>query len=187
MQLKVEGFLRGSETKTFDVVNISLKMGRKYFRVKALVTDYMPQQVTIHGLTEASQHLRSKVNLNTPHPQSDYIDGIELLIGMDQYFKIVKGQSRIDGINMIQTANGYIIAGTIPPRFTPRNISQNVAIVARVETCSPPSVTETPSEIERRVEELWTLETLGIVPENDTPEERWVKNDFAKTVTYTVS
>ena len=75
VQLKVEGFLRGSETKTFDVVNISLKMGRKYFRVKALVTDYMPQHVTIHGLTEASNHLRSKINLNTPHPSQTILMG----------------------------------------------------------------------------------------------------------------
>lgn len=47
VELRVEGFLKGSETKRFNLVNLTIKLGRQFYRVKALETGHMPQNLTV--------------------------------------------------------------------------------------------------------------------------------------------
>lgn len=53
---------------------------------------------------------------------------------MDQYFKLVREQKRVDGINLIETAGGCIVAGVlktigikdIPVTPDKRYVSKNI-------------------------------------------------------------
>lgn len=53
----------------------------------------MPQSLMVHVLAQdlLTQHLKNKVNLTEPNMKSEHIIDLGLLIGMAQYFKILKG------------------------------------------------------------------------------------------------
>lgn len=72
--------------------------------------------MTVHGLTKVTKHLKHKVKLNEPDLDSDNITDIDLLVGMDQYFKIVQGQKQVDGINLTETVGRFVIAGPLSHR-----------------------------------------------------------------------
>lgn len=65
--------------------------------------------------------------------------------------------------SIIHTAGGSIIAGTLPDKYIPGEISKNVAIVAMVQTkqLTLSTVADSPGQNEDKFEQLWDLETQG--------------------------
>lgn len=57
MKLQVKGFLGNSTYQDYDVVNITIKLGRIFVRMQALSTDHFPNKVTVHGLTKVTKYL----------------------------------------------------------------------------------------------------------------------------------
>ena len=111
------------------------------------------------------------------------VENIEILVGMDHYFKFVRGQTRHKGVNLLKTAGGLIIAGSIPQKFRTNvdEVSQNITLVARVHI-SP--ITSEEIESLHQAKTMWDLENIGITPETNTPEEEWVLDEFKQTVQY---
>lgn len=112
------------------------------------------------------------VKVNDPDAQSDHIDNLGLLVGIDQFFKLVRGLKRVDRINLIETAGRCVIAGVLLHRYAPKNIQQNIAIIARVSAIEHPPVIDTTSQLDTLTKDLWELETIGIKDIPDTLEER---------------
>lgn len=188
VKLKVEGFLKDGTFKDYDVVNLSIKLGRKYHRLQALLTERLPQNLTVLGIQRVTKHLRNKVHLTDPEIESDHINDLGLLIGMDQYFKVVTGQTRVDNVNLLQTPAGYVIAGNLPSKYKPKGaVNTNVAIVTRINIDHKfrlPSESEELTNLHEEVKNLWELEAIGITDQYDTPDERFVKQHFDNTVQY---
>ena len=91
VNLTVEGFLVDSGNQEYDVVNLTVKLGRSYHRIQALVTDRLPQQLQVLGMTKVTKYLKDKIRLVYPNINSDQFSDLGLLIGMDYFFKRVKG------------------------------------------------------------------------------------------------
>lgn len=75
---------------------------------------------------------------------------------MGQYFKLLRGQKRVAEINLIETAE-VVIAGAFPQRYVPKNIKQNVVIVACVSAIEHPSVSDAETQLENLTKSLWEL------------------------------
>lgn len=59
--------------------------------MKYLETEWLPQILTVHGLTKDTEHLKHKWELANPDINCDEINYFDSLDGMDHYFRIVKG------------------------------------------------------------------------------------------------
>lgn len=101
---------------------------------------------------------------------SDHITDLGLLVGIDQYFRLVQGQKRVDKIYFIETARVCVIARSLPDIYVPKNIHTNVTLVARVNAIEQSSISEANTELESITMELWELESINIKPVPDTPE-----------------
>ena len=181
VNLTVEGFLVDSGNQEYDVVNLTVKLGRSYHRIQALVTDRLPQQLQVLGMTKVTKYLKDKIRLVDPNINSDQFSDLGLLIGMDYFFKIVKGVSKYNNIDLFTTNAGYIIGGKIPAVYAPENVtSQQVILVTNVNVIDY----NQPDELADEISNLWRLETVGIAEHVNTPEERYAQKEFDNTVRY---
>lgn len=151
-------------------------MSRQYFQIQAVYIDFQ-KNLTVHGTSELTQHLSINVKLTDPGTTSDPIEDLRVLVGNDIYFKTVKGQTEIDGLHLVHTAGDFIIAGYVPAKFRPKNVTikQNMAIVTKVNTDSTghQAVSKEPDSLTQEVENFWRLETVGELDNLDTPEDSY--------------
>lgn len=114
------------------MVNFSFAIGRNKYRLQACVKDKLPS-IQVDGLSRVTKYLNtsSKIKLNLPKVEQDLIDDLDLLIGADHYGKLVVGQTRRKGIDLLLTPNGAVVYGKIPNAFCRKKVSQNVAIVSK--------------------------------------------------------
>lgn len=98
-------------------------------------------------------------------------------IGMDSYFKIIKGQSSVDKVNVFHTIEGFTIASNITAKYRPRSVtSQHVAVMTKLNTESiwflmfPGK----PDKLLQVVVNLWRMGIIRVFEHQDTPEKRFV-------------
>ena len=117
------------------------------------------------GLYEAAQKLESKgFNLADHNITSDALTGIEILIGVDNFTRLIVRQKRSLGTSLFVTRGGGVIPFGPLPRWAV-STSQQLSQVrcARIICENKPDL-----EITR----LWELERVGILPESFSPSER---------------
>ncbi len=100
------------------------------------------------------------------------VDVIDLLVGADQYKKLVTGLTEKFDISFLETRAGLVPYDKIPSKF--RQIHSEVSnsvMVSNVCSCLT----------EQDVKNLWELDIIGSTPENRTPEEKFVLENYSKT------
>ena len=156
----------GNETEScmLDLVKVSL--GKHKIPLTLLVYDSAAMGY-FHspGLYEVAQKLESKgFNLADHNITSDALTGIEILIGVDHFTRLIVRQKRSHGTSLFVTREGGVIPfGPLPRWAVSTSKQSNQVRCARI-------LCENKPELE--ITQLWELERVGILPESFSPTER---------------
>ena len=158
----------GNETEScmLDLVKVKIRFGKSKIPLTMLVHDSTAMGY-FHspGLFEVAQKLENKgFNLADQHITSDALTGIEILIGVDNFTRLIVRQKRSLGTSLFVTRGGGVIPfGPLPRWATTTSHQSSHMRCARI-------ICENKPELE--VTQLWELERVGILPESFSPSER---------------
>ena len=151
-----------------DLVKVKVRLGKHKIPLTLLVHDSAAMgYFNSPGLFEVAQKLESKgFNLAGHNITSDALTGIEILIGVDHFTRlIVTRQKRSHGISLFVTRGGGVILFGPLPRWAVSTSQQSISQVRCVRI-----ICENKPELE--ITQLWDLERVGILPEPFSPNER---------------
>ena len=142
-----------------DLVKVKVRLGKHKIPITLLVHDSAAMgYFNSPGLFEVAQKLESKgFNLAGHNITSDALTGIEILIGVDHFTRLIVRQKRSHGTSLFVTRGG----GVIPFGQLQQSISQ----ISRERI-----ICENKPELE--ITQLWDLERVGILPEPFSTNER---------------
>ena len=158
----------GNETESYmlDLVKVKIRLGKSKIPLTMLVHDSAAMGY-FHspGLNEVAQKLESKgFNLADQNITSDALTGIEILIGVDNFTRLIVRQKRSLGTSLFVTSGGGVIPFGPLPRWAISTSQQSSQVrCARI-------ICENKPELE--ITQLWELERVGILPESFSPSER---------------
>ena len=158
----------GNETEScmLDLVIVKVHLGKQKIPLTLLVHDSAAMGY-FHspGLYEVAQKLESKgFNLADHNITSDALTGIEILIGVDHFTRLIVSQKRSLGTSLFVTRGGGVIPFGPLPRWATTTSKQSSQVRCAHIIC------ENKPELE--VTQLWELEGVGILPESFSPSER---------------
>ena len=117
------------------------------------------------GLYEVTQKLESKgFNLADQNITSDALTGIEILIGVDNFTRLIVRQKRSLGTSLFVTRGGGVIPFGPLPRWAVSTSQQSSQVRCARIICE--------NKPELKFTQLWELERVGILPESFSPSER---------------
>ena len=149
-----------------DLVRVKVRFGKSKVPLTMLVHDSAAMGY-FHspGLYELAQKLEQKgFNLADRNITSDALTGIEILIGVDNFTRLIVRQRRSMGTSLFVTKGGGVIPfGPLPKWATATSQQSTHMRCARIVCSSKP---------EFEVTELWELERVGILPDDFSPSER---------------
>ena len=155
------------ESCMLDLVKVKVRLGKHKIPIILLVHDSAAMgYFNCPGLYEVAQALKSKGFHIADHSiASDALTGIEILIGVDYFTRLIARQKRSRGTSLFVTKGGGVIPFGLLPKWAISTSEQSNDQVrcARI-------LYENKPELE--VTQLWDLERIGILPESFSPNER---------------
>ena len=154
------------ESCMLDLVKVKIRLGKSKILLTMLVHDSATMGY-FHspGLYEVAQKLESKsFNLADHNITSDALTGIEILIGVDNFTRLIVRQKRLLGTSLFVTRGGGVIPFGPLPRWAVSTSQQSSQVRCACIIC------ENKPELE--ITQLWELERVGILPESFSPSER---------------
>ena len=159
----------GNETEScmLDLVKVKVRLGKHKIPITLLVHDSAAMgYFNSPSLFEVAQKLESKgFHLADHNITSDALTGIEILIGVDHFTRLIVRQKRSHGTSLFITRGGGVIPFGPLPRWAVTSSQQSISQV-RCERI----ICENKPELE--VTQLWDLERIGILSEPFSPNER---------------
>ena len=158
----------GNETEScmLDLVKVKVRLGKSKIPLTMLLHDNAAMSY-FHspGLYEVAQKLESKgFNLADHNITSDALTGIEILIGVDNFTRLIVRQKRSHGTSLFVTRGGGVIPFGPLPRWAVSTSKQSSQVrCARILCENKPDLENT---------QLWELGRVGILPESFSPSER---------------
>ena len=149
-----------------DLVKVKIRFGKSKIPLTMLVHDSAAMGY-FHspGLFELAQKLEHKgFDLADRNITNDALTGIEILIGVDNFTRLIVRQKRSMGTSLFVTrGEGVISFGPLPRWATTMSQQSSHTRCARI-------ICENKPELE--VTQLWELERVGILPDAFSPSER---------------
>ena len=161
-------FGNDTESCMLDLVKAKVRLEKHKIPITLLVHDSAAMgYFNCPGLYEVAQTLENKgFHLADHSITSDALTGIEILIGVDHFTRLIVRQKRSQGTSLFVTKGG---GGVIP--FGPLSkwaVSTSEQSNSHVRCAR--IICENKPELE--VTQLWDLERIGILPESFSPNER---------------
>ena len=159
----------GNETEScmLDLVKVKARLGKHKIPITLLVHDSAAMgYFNCPGLFEVAQKLESKgFHLGDHNITSYALTGIEILIGVDHFTRLIVRQKRSQGTSLFITKGGGVIPLGPLPRWATTTSKQSISQVrcACIFCENKPAL---------EVTQLWDLERIGILPEPFSPNER---------------
>ena len=184
--IAVSGLLKDSEPTEYDIVKLTVTIGRCKRDVLAVVMDRAVASINVPGLSATHQMLKQKnLRLADHNITQDLLTGIGLTIGADYYGQFVKGGiERRYGINLTRTSGGYMIYGPLRQKqllSAATVISNRVAANLLGQESFDPQESV---ELFREVPKLWELDVIGIDPKARKPEDDLTFKRYVQSVQY---
>ena len=158
----------GNETEScmLDLVKVKVRLRKHKIPLTLLVHDSATMNYFHNpGLYEVAQKLESKgFNLADHNITSDALTGIEILIGVDHFTRLIVRQKRSHGASLFVTKGGGVIPFGPLPRWAVSMSKQSSQVRCARILC------ENKPELE--ITQLWELERVGLLPESFSPTER---------------
>ena len=159
-------FGNDTESCMLDLVRVKIRFGKSKIPLTMLVHDSAAMGY-FHspGLLELAQKLKQKgFDLADRNITNDGLTGIEILIGVDNFTRLIVRQKRSMGTSLFVTKGGGVIPfGQLPRWATTTFQESSHTRCARIICENKP---------EFKVTELWELERVGILPDAFSPSER---------------
>ena len=159
----------GNETVScmLDLVKVKVRLGKHKIPIILLVHDSAAiGYFNCPGLFNVAKRLENKgFHLANHDITSDALTGIEILIGVDHFTRLIVRQKRSQGTSLFVTKGGEVIPFGLLPRWATTTSKQSTSQIrcGRI-------ICENKPEIE--VTQLWDLERIGILPESFSLNER---------------
>ena len=149
-----------TESCMLDLVKVKVRLGKHKISVTLLVHDSTAMgYFNCPGLFNVAQQLESKgFHLADHDITSDALTGIEILIGVDHFTRLIMRQKRSQGTSLFVTKGGGVIPFGSLPRWATSTSKQSTSQIRCVRI-----ICENIPEIE--VTQLWDLERIGILPD----------------------
>ena len=149
-----------------DLVKVKIRFGKSKIPLTMLVHDSAAMGYFHNpGLFEVAQKLENKgFDLADQHITSDALTGIEILIGVDNFTRLIVRQKRSLRTSLFVARGGGVIPFGPLPRWATTTSQQSSHMRYAHIIC------ENKPELE--VTQLWELERVGILPESFSPSER---------------
>ena len=159
-------FGNDTESCMLDLVKVKIRFGKSKIPLTMLVHDSAAMGY-FHspGLFELAQKLEHKgFDLADRNITNDALTGIEILIGVDNFTRLIVRQKRSLGASLFVTRGGEVIPfGPLPRWATTTSQQSSHMRCARIICENKP---------ELKVTQLWELERVGILPDAFSPSER---------------
>ena len=157
INLKIDGFQSKGTTETYNVVNLPIQTDEGIVTIDACVINSMVDRIYMPGRENLISKIKSNACKLADQSSNDRFNRIDVLIGVDHYFKFVHGNNLVDDIYQISSKLGTLIMGTV---FNGNPDNESVSTVLRVGVSD---ISE-----DQNLSKLWELETIGISkPETD--------------------
>ncbi|MEL7079729.1 MAG: hypothetical protein AAGM46_28255, partial [Cyanobacteria bacterium J06582_2] len=116
---------------------------------------------------------------------NDYVNNIQVMLGAEYFHEFAEEFTRIGDINLLRTAAGYSVVGKIPHHYFDQNQTRgSQPAQLALQSISIHRLNIDIDPLEDQLQNLWKLDTIGIVPEKFTTYEQAAINQFHETVTY---
>ena len=183
--LTISGFGGEGKHKKYDLVEFTFGNESRLVKLNAVVVDSLPE-IKIDDIKHIVQNLKSKnVNLADSKLQFSYINDIDLLVGNDFYYDIVRTDKlpyNIDNVWLLPTWFGDCITGRLPVQSI-SNYKTNAVTILKVAVQEFPWKNETLPETEN-VDKLWLLDNIGILDKCNKDLDCKVLEKFNETIVY---
>ena len=159
-------FGNNTESCMLDLVKVKVRLGKHKIPITLLVYDSAAMAYfNCPGLYEVAQTLESKgFHLADHSITSDALTGIEILIGVDHFTRLIVRQKQSQGPSLFVTRGWVIPFGPLPKWAISMSKQSNSQVrCARI-------ICENKPELE--VTQLWDLERIGTLPEPFSPNEQ---------------
>ena len=183
INLGISGFLSEKSTETYNVVELSIKTLKGDIKLEVVVADKFPEMVKTKYLAVAINKLKAlNVNLADPNINSDCINDIKILIGLDNYFKFFEPDQVVNNVNLIDSTVGKVVVGEIPYDNKVKvctstgdlvQVNRLAVNVQNNEIFDPP------------IHKLWDLDAVGLGYDKTCPDDDLAMCKFLKSITFT--
>ncbi|XP_069173545.1 uncharacterized protein [Procambarus clarkii] len=151
------------------------------YNKSSLTVKEITEGTTAKFLEEKRIKLADKITL-------DNLSNTGILIGSDVYHKFIKGKDEKQGMNLLPSAGGYLLTGPVLQLKQPTPVDYqhaNPVMVALLGAQSPLQFRDmSEDELDPPVHKLLDLATLGIVPEQPSPDDDWTYKQYLDSVIY---
>ncbi|MEL7522847.1 MAG: hypothetical protein AAGJ80_14735, partial [Cyanobacteria bacterium J06553_1] len=188
LELELAGFNSTLAKQMYATVNAEVIMGGRYFRFQAVVKDEINTNIHTPGMNRVANHLRKRGVYLADVYRNDITTDVDMLIGADNYFQVVNGQHRVDGVNLIKTPAGSMISGPIKGVMNdaPGTV-QNVTVLRLGENFDPITDRQIECQVDdqlKHANKLWDLDAIGIKDTEVLIEDSVAQEDYIRTVKY---
>ena len=169
-----------TERSPHDIVQIKLRLGRRFANIQATVVEDLNTGFFAHGLQKVAEELKARgVKLADPY-SSDQIDDVCIILGADHYYQFVRNITMRHGIALLNTAGGMVISGPIDGNAT----SPRETVVCRIGVVNPTDLPDLYEENTEPAHKLWDLDTIGIGNNEMEQDENTAREEYLKTTSY---
>ncbi len=157
-----------TNAQVIDVVNFGIETAYgPNIEVSAFVVPLICQPLKNQYVSSASKAYTHLANLHLADYSSGRNDAeVDILIGSDQYWKIVTGKTRKgeSGPTAIQTRLGWVLSGPVGEELRQVTHASNLVTIHTLK-CASEEVERKNDGLVQELKKFWDLETLGIQPQ----------------------
>ena len=177
--LALTSFTNHAPSRDYDVVKVQVRLGHYRRQIQAIVSPLAEKNIRVPGLKALAEALKSdQITLADQHISSDTLDNIRVVIGADFYHHFVRGGIRYKGTQLLRSPAGHLIIGMLP-RWTRTKVTHDAL---QNNFVSVHSTLTTQANETHAVENLWSLDCIGITPEKYSHLEEKAVKAFEESV-----
>lgn len=168
IMLSINGFNMLGESKMYEIVEFCISTCNGLFNMNAIAIDKLPSNIVMNGRSNIVHKLNSQGYILADPIDSDVLNDVEMLIGVDYFFKLVGAKQFEEGVYTMPSIVGTIMGGTLT-----NNISCNVTTVLRIDidhSCT----------LDDKLRRMWEIDS---VEDSDTVNNEVIKN-FTNSIKY---
>ena len=174
-KLRLEGINMRTPAKSYPIVNLSVDSCEGKISFNAIVVENLPTNISMPGRDKC---LRSLGLSNSDLADKEYGDcctNLNVLIGIDNYFKFMYGEQIHENVFVIPSRIGSVLAGSVACNGI---VGESITTVLRLG-----ATTHDDSNLNQTLTKFWELDHIGIKGQSSADCQSAIEN-FNDSITY---
>ena len=181
ISLTVKVFGQCPESITLPIVKVPVRLGRRMIKLKLLVHDNVNTPIVVPGIKTVADALKMKgVSLADGKINSDTLEDVHLLIGVDYMDKYLFHRERYEGVQLWHSPGGAVIYGPLPRWAVPLSTHRGGADDVHLQSVLCGHIS---SDAEPNLAKLWELDQIGLSSETLTPQDQAARDQVTSSIT----